>query len=661
MLHGSPVTVNAWSNTSITVTIPTGAVSGPLLVSVAPTMNDSNAVNFTVTSQPLPGGWLDQDVGAVGQVGSATYSGGVFTVSGSGQGLFYSADQFHFVYQPLLGDGTIVARVATQTGTSSPPAGVMIRETLNTGATSAFVGYRSSTILFIDRTSTGASSSYQTGSGGALPYWVKLVRSGGTFTGYASTDGVTWVQVGTTQTISMAQNVYVGLAVSSDVNTSLSTATIDHTTFTPGPTPNVTTLSPYSGGVGTSVTITGTDFGTTGSVTFNSVSAASITSWTNTQIVAKVPSTIPEGAGPVVVTSGSLPSNATVLFTAFNPVITSLLPPSGPPNGVVVLNGTGFGATRGSVQFNGVATQGFLWSDTSISVNVPLNATTGPVTVTVNGFSSPGVTFTVIGALAVTGISTNSGSVGTSVTISGSGFGATQSDSVVTFDSVPAIATSWGNTAIVAIVPAGAATGPVTVQVAGTTVDGPVFQVSTSANLTDSLGHQSTYSSVMAGGRWYVNNSQGSGCSSCTLRGNIQTQYDSFGNVTLKTDELGHTTSYTYDSNQNLRTVSVQAGSGTYATTTYTYNTFGEPLTVTDPLGNVTTNAYDPNGNLLSVTTPAPNGSTPASVTQFAYNSLGEMTQITDPLGRLTKLAYTSAGLIYTITDAQNNVTTYAY
>ncbi len=663
LLNAASVTVNAWSNTSITITIPSGATSGPLLVSVAPDMNDSNYVPFTVTSQPLPAGWLDQDVGAVGIGGSATYLSGVFTLNGAGQGLFYSADQFHFVYQPLLGDGTIIARVATQTGNNSPIAGVMIRAALGTGAVSAFIGYRSSTMYFIERTTTGASSSYQTGTAGSLPYWVKLVRSGGTFSTYSSTNGSTWAQVGSTQTISMAQDVYIGLAVSSDTTSSLSTATIDNVTFTPGPTPNVTSLSPYSGGVGTAVTINGTDFGTSrgsSTVTFNGLAAASITSWNNTQIVATVPSAIPEGPGPVVVTVNSLPSNATVLFTAFDPVITSLAPPAGPHNGIVVLSGTGFGPYQGTVQFNGVVAHVMLWSDTSITLNVPLTATTGPATVTVDGFTSAGVTFTVIEALSISGISPTSGLVGSTLTISGAGFGATQSDSVVAFDTIPATPISWSDGTIVVTVPSGAATGPVSVTVAGNTATGPTFQVTMSLTLTDSLGHQTTYLSQMIGGKWYVNNSSGSGCSSCTLRGNITKQYDGFGNVILNTDELSHTTSYTYDTNQNMTSISAQANSGA-ATTTYTYNNFAEPLTVTDPLGNVTTNTYDPNGNLLTVTTPKPSSSIAASVTQFAYNSLGEMTQITDPLARITKIAYTSVGLIYTITDAQNNVTTYAY
>ncbi len=261
-LNGAASTINSWSNTSITITIPAGATSGALLVSVAPTMNDSNYVTFTVTSQPLPSGWLDQDVGAVGLAGSATYSSGTFTVKASGLGLFSSADQLHFVYEPLLGDGTIVAEVTSLQGGTYPLAGLMIRNTLAANDINASADYYSSTAYFLDRPTTGATTTYQGIPEGALPYWLKLVRSGGTFSGYYSANGTNWTQVGSTQTISMQQNVYVGLAVTSESNTALTTATFTNVTFTPGLTPSVASLSPNYGGVGSAITITGTDFGT---------------------------------------------------------------------------------------------------------------------------------------------------------------------------------------------------------------------------------------------------------------------------------------------------------------------------------------------------------------------------------------------------------------
>jgi hypothetical protein len=231
LLNGAKVTVNTWSGTSITITIPPGATSGPLLVSIAPNMNDSNAVPFTVTSQPLPASWLDQDVGSVGLAGSASYANGTFTVAGAGLGTFFSnSDGFHFVYQPLSGDGTIVARVVQ--GSSSAQTGIMIRETLDAGANHVYLFDYSSAIWMTERTSTGASSSYQSLASAALPYWIKLTRSGNVFTMYGAPDGVTWLQLGSSQTVSMAQSVYVGLAVSSRSTSSLATATFDNVSVT---------------------------------------------------------------------------------------------------------------------------------------------------------------------------------------------------------------------------------------------------------------------------------------------------------------------------------------------------------------------------------------------------------------------------------------------
>src|SRR5260221_8915456 len=94
--------------------------------------------------------------------------------------------------------------------------------------------------------------------------------------------------------------------------------------------PNITSLSPTSGAVGASVTITGTNFGTTqgtSSVTFNGTTATTITSWGATSIVA----TVPTGAttGNVVVTVSGVESNGKTFTVVSAPSITSLSPTSG--------------------------------------------------------------------------------------------------------------------------------------------------------------------------------------------------------------------------------------------------------------------------------------------------------------------------------------------
>jgi RHS repeat-associated protein len=751
-LNDLAATVNSWTATSISITLPSGATTGPLVVAVAPSMDSSNPVTFTVTSQPLPSGWSDQDVGVVPAEGNSSYASGVFTVKGTGHGVYSTTDGFHFVYVPLSGNGTIVARVASLSGSSSE-AGVMIRETMNQAATVAFSEYNADEyVWFPYRTSTGGTPTSPDASAGALPYWVEVVRSGSTFSAYMSSNGSNWVEVGTSQTINMATNVFIGLAVANGTTSStLATATFDNvsvsnsssppapvisnvapaaapagtvvtltgTTFQPvqgnstvtvdgvsatvqswnetsinvwvpttlsaGSTsivvtvggqasngasfavlPAVTSIYPTSAAVGGSITIYGATFGATqgsSTVYFNGVAATSVTNWSTTQIVAAVPT----GAttGPVTVTVNSAQSNPTTSFTLINPVISSLSPDWGPIGGTIVVNGSGFGTSQGNgqISFNGSTYTGAAgsWTDTQIAISVPSWATTGPVTVTTAGLTSNGVEFTVEGSLAVTGISPTAGPVGSSVTISGTGFGPSQGTSTVTMNAVPLSVSSWSDTQIVAAVPTGTITGAVMVNEESLSASGPTFTINSTVQLTDSLGNQSSYTADMYGGEWYMGQAQGSGCSTCSIRGTISNTFDNNGNVLTTTDELGLVTTYTYDSDNDVTSITQPTVSAGTPTTTYTYNNFGEVLTSTDPLGNVTTNTYDAHGNLLSVAAPAPSGNTAASVTQFTYNSLGELTQIQDALHRVTTMTYTSAGLIASITNPQANVTSYGY
>ncbi len=82
----------------------------------------------------------------------------------------------------------------------------------------------------------------------------------------------------------------------------------------PTPPPSISNLSPTSGSVGTAVTISGTNFGSTqgtSTVTFNGVTATP-TNWTNTSIAVPVPAGA--ATGPVVVTARGSASNG-VTFT----------------------------------------------------------------------------------------------------------------------------------------------------------------------------------------------------------------------------------------------------------------------------------------------------------------------------------------------------------
>jgi regulation of enolase protein 1 (concanavalin A-like superfamily) len=190
-------------------------------------------LNLTVVSTALPPPWADQDIGSLSLGGSGAYLNGVFTAQGSGSDIWSVADQFNYIFQPQAGDFVITARVVSEQNTDPwVKAGVMVRETTN--ANSAYVAVyvtptSSHGVAMQYRSATGASAADAGDiSGPAVPYWVRVVRSGSSFTGYYSADGATWAQIGAASlTATMASNVTAGLAVCSHTTSALNTSTFD--------------------------------------------------------------------------------------------------------------------------------------------------------------------------------------------------------------------------------------------------------------------------------------------------------------------------------------------------------------------------------------------------------------------------------------------------
>lgn len=174
-----------------------------------------------------------------------------------------------------------------------------------------------------------------------------------------------------------------------------------------------------------------------------------------------VPSVLLPGFADVVVTSGGIASNLASFLVI--PVITNDSPLQGPVGTSVVVTGTSFGDTQGSstVTFNGVTASPTSWSDTGITVPVPAGATTGPIEVTVNGFSTNGRPFPVVPN--ITAVGPTAGQIGSLVTLSGTTFGQTQGFGGVTFNGVSATVQSWSDSSITVLVPSGATSGNVVV------------------------------------------------------------------------------------------------------------------------------------------------------------------------------------------------------
>ena len=172
--------------------------------------------------------WSSGDIGAVGHPGAFTHASSTFSIDASGADIWGGADAFRFVYTPLSGDVTITARVLSLDNTDMwAKAGVMIRETLADNSPFAMtVVTPSQGTAFQFRDSNGAAAGMAPSGPGAAPYWVRLVRSGNTFTGSVSPDGATWTVLGS-RSIPMGAAVYIGLCVTAHNNAAVTHAELD--------------------------------------------------------------------------------------------------------------------------------------------------------------------------------------------------------------------------------------------------------------------------------------------------------------------------------------------------------------------------------------------------------------------------------------------------
>lgn len=179
----------------------------------------------------LPAGWTNSVVGPPVSGSGVIFTNGIYSITGGGREV-NSEDTYQFVNRPLVGDGTIVARVAWVTNRlANSMYGVMIREGLSSRAPYVFVGVRGTLADYYYRGTTGATSVRVSGATVGFPQWVRLTRAGNTITGAVSVDGITWTTI-SSQTINLTTSAIVGLAVTSQDSVQLTTGHFDNISVT---------------------------------------------------------------------------------------------------------------------------------------------------------------------------------------------------------------------------------------------------------------------------------------------------------------------------------------------------------------------------------------------------------------------------------------------
>jgi thermitase len=220
------------------------------------------------------------------------------------------------------------------------------------------------------------------------------------------------------------------------------------------PSPSISGFSPGSGGVGSSVTISGANLsGATGvSLCFVPTSSSVVSPGS---VSAVVPAGACDGRWRVTTPGGTAVSDGAFVVTSTSPSISGFSPGSGGVGSTVTIAGTNFtGATDVSLCF--VPTSFTVVTATSVTASVPVGACDGRWRVTTPGGTAVSDGVFTNTSPTISGFSPGNGAVGSTVTIAGTHFtGAT----AVSLCLVPALFTVFSDGSISATVPPGACDG----------------------------------------------------------------------------------------------------------------------------------------------------------------------------------------------------------
>lgn len=196
---------------------------------------------FAAAIPGAPEGWDAVDIKNPKTPGSTTVSGtgaaAVWTVTGTGDDIWGTGDQFQFAHTALPGDGGITARILSQTGGHNDgwaKTGVQLRESLDPGSLMSSWHYTSGNNMeggFRIKAKTepgnGTGSTGRNLSGG--PIWLRNQRKGQDYQLLMSDDGVRWrLMKNFTVPIDAAKGILAGLEATQHGGTVPVVATFDN-------------------------------------------------------------------------------------------------------------------------------------------------------------------------------------------------------------------------------------------------------------------------------------------------------------------------------------------------------------------------------------------------------------------------------------------------
>ena len=419
---------DSWADTRACFIVPASTALGAATVQVVTSVGSSNVQNFTVVGPPV--------ISSISP--SAVAPGAQITINGSSFGAIHilrlwigTSPNFNDILSP-----SVISWTDTQIVATVPSSATVGNQTVQIAAASGLSTSTATPNLTIIGPPVlqsvthdpigGGVTDCLTGTGFGTTRGTGTILLNGAATSVPNPDSWTDTNACFVVPSGTALGAATVQAVTSAGSSNLLSVTVVGS-------PVISSISPSAAAPGAQITISGSNFGASQSLlrlwigtspNFNNILYPSISSWTDTQIVATIPSSASVGNQTVQIAaaSGLSTSTATPNLTIVGPpaLISSIAPTSGTPGTPVTITGSNFGSTQGasSVTFNGVAASVTSWSDTSISAAVPVGTSSGGVVVSVGAQESNSVAFTVLnGAIvgsyspAVTSVTLTSSSV----------------------------------------------------------------------------------------------------------------------------------------------------------------------------------------------------------------------------------------------------------
>jgi hypothetical protein len=402
-----------------------------------------------------------------GQTGTLVANGSALLVGGINDGVTLSGDQW---YQPTtLTPAGLVSIAVTPASAFLTPG-----QTRQFVATGTFSDSSTQTLQSVIWTSSSPSAALVSNSPGSAGLVTALVAGTSEITATAG-------DVGSSASLGVATLVSIAI---SPANQSLSQDSNQQFTasgtFSDGSTHDVTASVAWSSSNSSLVSIASGGLAATG---------------------------VTAGTATITATVGMISGNTSITVQPLpaTPSVISVSPSTGTAGTQVTISGSGFGTTQGTgtVWLGTNPASVTNWASTQIVATVAAGSRSGNAQVQQSGSWSNTIGFTVAGNPTISNVTPIIGVTGTPVTITGSGFGATQGSGQVWLGTMNGQVEMWSDTQIVAAVEIGSGSGIARVLQNGVMSNGIAFTVNTPRITTISSNSGAVGASVTINGNGF--------------------------------------------------------------------------------------------------------------------------------------------------------------